>query len=152
MIESSGRLCQLLGMPRTTGQIYGLLYLSPRPLSLDDIVSALSISKASASTGTRHLTSLRVARQVWIPGERRDYYEAEPDVGGLLRVGYAEFVKPRLNTSTKRLKQMSASLEEDFAQGTITEEDYTLCNDRLRSIVKAQEKLQTLAPMAEQFL
>src|SRR5437762_2608760 len=112
MIESGGRLCQMLGLPRSTGQIYGLLYFSPKALSLDDIVELLGISKASASTGTRQLTALRAVRQVWIPGARRDHFEAEPDVAAMLRIGYLEFVKPRLNSSHKRLERMAASLEQ----------------------------------------
>jgi DNA-binding transcriptional regulator GbsR (MarR family) len=142
----------LIGLPRSTGQIYGLLYLSLKPLSLDDIVALLGISKASASTGTRHLTSLRIIRQVWVPGERRDYYEAEPDVGALLRAGYSEFVKPRLQSSNKRLQQMTASLEEDLARGVITQEDYDLCSGRLQNFFQVHGKLQTLVPLAEQLL
>ena len=78
MIEAGGRVCQLLGVPRSTGQIYGLLYLSPKPLSLDDIAEALRISKASASTGTRQLLAWRAIHQVWVHGERRDHFEIEP--------------------------------------------------------------------------
>ena len=70
MVEASGRLFQLLGLPRSTGQIYGLLYMSARPLSLDDICELLSISKGSASTGTRHLASWAAIRQVWVQGNR----------------------------------------------------------------------------------
>lgn len=152
MIESGGRLCQLLGLPRSTGQIYGLLYLSPRALSLDDIVELLGISKASASTGTRQLTALRAIRQVWIPGERRDHFEAEPDLAALLRIGYVEFLKPRLHSSHKRLERMTASLEQDFSGGMISEEDYKLCAERLQNFFRIQNKLQTLVPLAEKLL
>ncbi|MEN9733804.1 MAG: hypothetical protein RLZ45_1799, partial [Verrucomicrobiota bacterium] len=41
-IETVGRVAQELGLPRSLGQIYGLLYLSPEPLSLDDIAVQLS--------------------------------------------------------------------------------------------------------------
>jgi len=152
MIDSAGRLSQLIGLPRSTGQIYGLLYLSPKPLSLDDIVELLGISKASASTGTRQLTSLRAIRQIWVPGERRDHFQAEPDVAALLRTGYTEFLKPRLNSSHKRLERMTASLDEDRACGSITEEDYRLCADRLQRFFQIQNKLQMLVPLAEKLL
>ena len=76
MIEACGRLCQLLGLPRTTGQIYGLLYLALEPLSLNDIAIFLQISKGSASNGTRQLASWGAIKGVWIQGDRRDYYQA----------------------------------------------------------------------------
>ena len=152
MIESAGRLCQLLGLPRSTGQIYGLLYLSAKPLSLDDIVELLSISKASASTGTRQLTSLRAIRQVWVHGERRDHFEIEPDVTTLLRTGYKEFLKPRLDSSLKRLERMSASLKEDLENGVISDEEFKLCEERLKSFYQLQKKLLKLVPLAETLL
>jgi hypothetical protein len=41
MIEACARLCQLLGVPRSIGQIYGLLYLAVKPQSLDDMVAGM---------------------------------------------------------------------------------------------------------------
>ena len=42
------RFMSLLGMPRSVGEIYGLLYVSPDPLSMDVIVTKLGISIGSA--------------------------------------------------------------------------------------------------------
>ena len=100
-VETSGRLCQRLGLPRSTGQIYGLLYLSPLPLSLDAIAMLLSLSKASASTGTRQLVAWQALRQVWVPGDRRDHFEAIGDLRELLRTGYEKFFRPKLERSVK---------------------------------------------------
>jgi DNA-binding transcriptional regulator GbsR (MarR family) len=152
MIEAGGRLCQMLGLPRSTGQIYGLLYLSPKALSLDDIVELLSISKGSASTGTRQLIRWRAIRLVWVPGERRDHFDIEADLGNLLRAAYTEFVKPRVASSRKRLDQMTASLDSDLASGHLTKEDYKFCQDRLRKFGAIQKKLQTVLPLAERML
>ncbi|MFO1496853.1 MAG: hypothetical protein U1G07_00395 [Verrucomicrobiota bacterium] len=94
LIDTCGRLCQVFALPRSLGQIYGLLYLAPDPLSLDDIAELLGISKASASTGTRQLSSWGAIRQVWVPGARRDHFEAESDLGHLLRFGLTDILKP----------------------------------------------------------
>ena len=99
MVEAGGRLAQIVGMPRSIGQIFGLLYLSYEPISLSDISCKLSISKASTSTGTRQLLALRAIRKVWVPGERRDYFEAIDEFGELLRGGYKSIIKPRVNSS-----------------------------------------------------
>lgn len=151
MIEASGRIFQLLGLPRSTGQIYGLLYLSNRPLALDDLVEMLSISKGSASTGTRHLAGWGAIRQVWVPGERRDYFEAVPDLKSLLRGSYSEFIKPRLNSSEKRLSAMLADLERDEKEGVISREEYEFCQERLKALGRLQKKVKTFAPLAEKF-
>jgi len=149
MIEASGRVCQLLGVPRSTGQIYGLLYLSPKPLSQEEIAELLGISKGSASTGTRQLLAWRAIRLVWVQGERRDHFEVEPDLGNLIRAGYSGFVKPRLLSSQKRIEHMSASLDEEFAVGGLSREEYKVCSERLKSFARVHRKLQALIPLAE---
>src|ERR1051326_8114746 len=92
MIEGCGQIFQLLGLPRSTGQIYGLLYLSTKPLSLDQMVELLGLSKSSASIGTRHLISWKAIRQIWVPGDRRDYFEAVGDLMSLMRASYSDFI------------------------------------------------------------
>jgi len=47
-----------LGLPKSVGQIYGLLFASPEPLSFSDIVERLEISNGSASQGLQLLRSL----------------------------------------------------------------------------------------------
>lgn len=152
MVEASGRLFQLLGLPRSTGQIYGLLYLSPRPLSLDDLCELLSISKGSASTGTRHLSSWGAIKQIWVPGDRRDHFEAVGDLSQLIRASYSEFVKPRLNSSEKRLASIFAELEKDVEQGLLEKEDYKFCSERLRSLLRFQKKVQGFGPLVGKLL
>lgn len=152
MIEAGGRLCQLLGLPRSTGQIYGLLYLSLDSLSLDDMVELLGISKASASLGTRQLASWGAIRQVWKQGDRRDYFEVVADLGALIRGSYNDFVKPRMNASRRRLDGMLALLEEELAAGTITKEEYKLSQERLKNLSRLQKKIQNIAPLAEKFI
>jgi hypothetical protein len=51
-------IVQLFGVPKSVGQIYGVLYASPDPLSFSDIVDRLNISKGSASQGLQLLRSL----------------------------------------------------------------------------------------------
>lgn len=48
----------IFAVPRSVGQIYGLLYASAEPLSFSDIVERLEISKGSASQGLQWLRSL----------------------------------------------------------------------------------------------
>ena len=152
MIEACGRLCQLLGRPRTTGQIYGLLYLALEPLSLNDIAIFLQISKGSASNGTRQLASWGAIKGVWIQGDRRDYYQAAGELNDLIRGAHNDFIKPRLNSSAKRLEGMNKTLEEDLKTGAITREEYTHCTGKIKDLSRLQSKLQKLSPIAEKFL
>jgi HTH-type transcriptional regulator, glycine betaine synthesis regulator len=149
MVQAVGSLFQLLGLPRSAGQIYGLLYLSTKPLSLDALAETLSISKGSASIGTRQLSAWGAVRQVWVPGDRRDHFEAIGDLGEILRASYSEFIKPRLSNSERRLALIIEDLERDSECGAISKEDYKFCADRLRTLLRFQKKVQSVGPIAE---
>jgi len=152
MIGLGGRLCRRLGMPRITGQIYGLLFLAVEPLSLDDIVALLGVSKASASMGARQLQAWGAIRQTWAPGNRRDYYVVVEDLGGLLRSSYRDVLKPRLQASRRRLESLLAVLGEESAQGLITQGEFKTCAERLRSLCRLQKRFQAAAPLLERLL
>ena len=150
-VETAGRVCQRLGLPRSTGQIYGLLYLSARPLSLDDISELLSLSKASASTGTRQLSAWQAVKQVWVPGDRRDHFEAVGDLRELLRTAYEKFFRPKLERSVTKMDQLLADLEADRKSGALSKEDHAFCKVRLGHMASMQDRVQKLLPLAEKF-
>ncbi len=81
MLDGLGQLADYFGFNKVLGQLYGTLLLSAEPLSLDDMMSRLDISKASVSTNMRSLEHMGMVRQVWVRGGsgRRKYYQAETD-------------------------------------------------------------------------
>jgi HTH-type transcriptional regulator, glycine betaine synthesis regulator len=81
MLDGLGQLASYFGFSKVMGQLYGALLLSKSPLSLDDLVELLDISKASVSMNLRTLEHMGMVRQVWVRGGggRRKFYEAETD-------------------------------------------------------------------------
>jgi DNA-binding transcriptional regulator GbsR (MarR family) len=69
----SGILTQL------QGRIWALLYLQPRPMSLDEIAAELQQSKSNISTTIRGLVEWHLVRRAAVPGSRKDHYEAATD-------------------------------------------------------------------------
>jgi len=67
------------GFPKGMGAIFAVLYLSPGPLSLDELVSQTSLTKGAVSTNVRALARLGLIHPVSQWGDRRDYYVAETD-------------------------------------------------------------------------
>lgn len=106
IIEIFVGMARVLGQPKSLGEIYGKLYASDRPLSLDDLVSSLKISKGSASQGLRQLRSFGAIRTVYVAGDRRDHFAAVQELkklaGGFLR----ERMEPHLTSGTDRLHQL----------------------------------------------
>jgi hypothetical protein len=81
-VESMGRYFEQFGLSRIGGRLLGLLMIAEEPLSLDDMATTLSVSRASISTNIRLVTTTRMAELVTKPGDRRDYYQFTHDAWG----------------------------------------------------------------------
>src|SRR6218665_1610843 len=105
------QMAQAMGMQRSLGEIYGLLYATPQPLAFQDIVDRLGLSKGSVSQGLRFLRNVGAIQPVEVPGDRREYFEPVVElralVGGFLR----EKINPQLEDWGVRARALKI---EDF--------------------------------------
>jgi DNA-binding transcriptional regulator GbsR (MarR family) len=72
-----GRLIEFWGFKRNMGRVWTVLYLSPEPLSAEDLRQSLQLSSGAVSMTLTELARWGVVRKVWIQGERKDFYAAE---------------------------------------------------------------------------
>lgn len=79
LIQGLSRISQFWGFPKAMGAIFGALYLSPEPLSMDDIVDQIKVTKGAVSTNARMLERLGMVHKHIRIGERKNYYTAETD-------------------------------------------------------------------------
>lgn len=112
MIEAGGRTAQSFGLSRLFGQLYVLLYLQKNPLCLDELASQLGVSKASISIACRQLDSWGAVRCVWVKGDRRDFYQAETDLGNLVRGGLMPSLNKKLESARKQIERSMQMLEQ----------------------------------------
>jgi DNA-binding transcriptional regulator GbsR (MarR family) len=98
------------GLPKSYGQIYGLLFCRDQSLAMDEVMKLLQISKGSASQGLRALRQLGAVSSVFEPGDRKERFVAEIRlrklVGGFLR----EQADPHLEKGVARLQQIEGLL------------------------------------------
>jgi DNA-binding transcriptional regulator GbsR (MarR family) len=129
---------KVLGLPRSIGEIYGLLFISPQPLSLDDLVQLLDISKGSASQGLRALKGLGAVREINVENSRRCHYQADTElkrlVGGFIR----EQVRPHLESGQSKIGRLleTAGGDEDpqrraFVVGRVKQLEYWIKKGRV---------------------
>src|SRR2546422_6670826 len=81
IIDLFVQLSHLLGQPRSLAEIYGLLFISARPLAMDDLIERLHMSKGSASQGLKFLRSVGAVKMVYMPADRRVALEEGGGVG-----------------------------------------------------------------------
>lgn len=112
-IEMFISFLKLIGLPKSVGEIYGLLFVAPRPLSMDDLMEKLQISLGAASQGLKLLRSVGAVKVVYTPGERRDHYVADLELSKFATAFIKEELKPRMERTLQRIERME-SLAKDM--------------------------------------
>lgn len=79
LIRTWGQLSSEWGINRTMGQIHALLMMSPSPLTADQIIGELSISRGNVSMNLRSLIEWGLIHKVYIAGDRKEYFASEKD-------------------------------------------------------------------------
>ncbi len=103
---------QALSIPRSIGEIYGLLYASAEPLPMDRIMLRLGISKGSASQGLRWLRGIGAVRTAYLAGDRRDHFVAQTALRELAEGFLREQVQPHLRHGDDYLSRLDLALGE----------------------------------------
>jgi len=94
------------GLPKSYGQIYGLLFCRDQSLAMDEIMKLLRISKGSASQGLRALRQLGAVSSVFEPGDRKERFVAEIRLRKLVAGFLREQADPHLEKGVARLQQI----------------------------------------------
>ena len=113
LIESFVRAAGLIGLPRSIGEIYGLLYCAREPLSFDDIGERLSISRGSVSQGLKTLRQLGAVKVAYRPGSRKDHYVPELSVERLVRGFIKDQVHPHLDSAGERFERTAQLIADE---------------------------------------
>jgi len=144
-INNLGRVADFFGFNRLMGQLYAVLFLSPEPLTLDDMVKKLESSKGNVSINIRALERWGLVRQIYKWADRKNYYEAEPDiwkaVSGILQERErkeSQQIISSLNQSVEMLEQASKTAT---GQEAVTAQFYLDRMEQLRRLFKFGDTL-----------
>jgi len=141
-IDIVGELSRQFALSRIAGQIYGLLFISPEPLSLDFMTRKLRVSKGSVSMNIRELEKWGAVRKVWVKGSRKDYYKANLDTLNVMFNRLKIGLQFRLDEFIGRINELEdrigAGREED-AQG---KKRIEVCRERITKIKDMYKKFR----------
>jgi DNA-binding transcriptional regulator GbsR (MarR family) len=144
-INNLGRVADFFGFNRLMGQLYAVLFLSPEPLTLDDMVKKLESSKGNVSINIRALERWGLVRQIYKWADRKNYYEAEPDVwkavSGILQERErkeSQQIITSLNQSVEMLEEASKTAT---GQEAVTAQFYLERMEQLRRLFKFGDTL-----------
>lgn len=107
-----GEMGSLWGINRTMAQIHALLLISEEPLSANEIMDELQISRGNVSMALRELIAWGIVSRVHIKGERREFYTTEKDVWRMFRIIARERKKREVDPTIAVLRESMAELED----------------------------------------
>ncbi len=105
-LQAWGSLGSSWGVNRTMAQIHGLLMISTKPLSTEDIMEELKISRGNANMNLRALLDWGIAEKVLVPGDRKEYFKSEKDAMHLAVQVAKERKRRELEPIIKILKEV----------------------------------------------
>ncbi len=107
-ISSWGAFGTHWGINRTMAQIHALLLISPDPLTQDDIMEELNISRGNTNMNIRELINWGLVERVILPGERKEFFTAEKDIWKVVK----QIVKERKKRELEPMMQLLDKLED----------------------------------------
>ena len=107
-ISSWGAFGTHWGINRTMAQIHALLLISPDPLTQDDMMAELNISRGNTNMNIRELINWGLVERVILPGERNEYFSAEKDIWKVVK----QIVKERKKRELEPMMQLLDKLED----------------------------------------
>ena len=137
-ISTWGSLGSLWGINKAMAQIQSLLFISTKPLSMEEIMEDLKISRGNTSMNLRQLMDWGIVTKEIIPGERREYFTTEKDVQELARHIAKERSRREIKPVLRVLKDVS-SIKDDGTAKT-------------KELIKQTKALYDLAETADSLL
>lgn len=130
-VQTWGALGSSWGINRTMSSIHALLIVSKDPLTTEDVMEQLKISRGNANMNLRALIDWGLVKRQLIPGERKEYFSAGKDVWEIARQIANERRKRELEPVLQvipQLKKVEEKTEEaqHFEEVVGNLEDFTI--------------------------
>ena len=107
------RAASALSLPRSVGQVYGLLFATPRPLNLDQIMVLLGSSRGGTFEGLKWLRQFGAVERVFLPGVRKEHFRAELNLRHLANGFLRLRIEPHLENANGHLDGLRAVIEDN---------------------------------------
>ena len=108
-----GEMGSRWGVNRTVAQVHALLYLSPEPLTAEDIAEALSVARSNVSTSLRELQNWQLVQTIPQLGDRRDFFSTSHDVWQLFLAVIQQRVEREIEPTIAVLGRLAAEARAD---------------------------------------
>ncbi|SEE34216.1 DNA-binding transcriptional regulator GbsR, MarR family [Tenacibaculum sp. MAR_2010_89] len=117
-IQTWGSLATSWGINKTMAQVHALLLVSSEPLSADDIMDMLKISRGNVNMNVRALIDWGIVRKEFVVGERKEFFVADKDIWELFKQVTKERKRREVEPVLKVLDELKNDIEEESDEAT----------------------------------
>jgi DNA-binding transcriptional regulator GbsR (MarR family) len=140
--EGLSQISRFWGFPKGMGAIFAVLYLSPLPLSLDEIVQQTGLTKGAISTEVRTLARMGLVHRSSKLADRKDYYEAESDFYKSIRSILKERQNSEFDNAIRSVQETLKELESGSVTGDKAEVQFVY--ERIKALQEFFDAIDTL--------
>ena len=138
--QGLSQISRFWGFPKGMGAIFGVLYLSPAPLSLDEIVQQTGLTKGAVSTEIRALARMGLVHRSSRLGDRKDYYEAETDFYAAIRSLLKERQNSEFDRAVRSVRETLATMEANWVEN----DEWNFVYERVRALQEFFDAIDSL--------
>jgi DNA-binding transcriptional regulator GbsR (MarR family) len=139
--EGLSQISRFWGFPKGMGAIFAVLYLSPTPLSLDEIVQETGLTKGAVSTEVRALARIGLVHRSTRLGDRKDYYEAEDDFYTAIKSILRERQNSEFDRAVRSVSDTLASMENNWVES----EEWNFVYERVQALQEFFDAIDSLS-------
>lgn len=141
--EGLSQISRFWGFPKGMGAIFAVLYLSPAPLPLDEIVTQTGLTKGAVSTEVRTLARMGLVHRSSKLGDRKDYYEAESDFYKSIRAILKERQNSEFDRAVRSVQETLAQIESGSVSGD--EAEIAFVRERVKALQEFFNAIDSLS-------
>lgn len=141
--EGLSHISHFWGFPKGVGAVFAILYLSPAPLSLDELVQQSGHTKGAVSTNVRALARMGLVHRSTKLGDRKDYYEAETDFYKAIRSILGERQNREFDSAVRSVRETLAKLK--AVKGSMDEAERKFLLERVQALQDFFDAIDTLS-------
>lgn len=140
-VEGLSQISRFWGFPKGMGAIFGVLYLSPTPLSLDEIVKETGLTKGAISTEIRALARMGLVHRSTKLGDRKDYYSAETDFYAAIKSILRERQNSEFDRAVRSVKETLEKMDENWVE----DEEWNFVYQRVQALQEFFDAIDSLS-------
>jgi HTH-type transcriptional regulator, glycine betaine synthesis regulator len=144
IIEAIADTMDLYGVTPSVGKLYGIMFFEDKPMTLEDMMSAMNMSKSNMSYAVRTLLESKMVVKLGEKQERKDLYQSENNFFLAFQNFFTSKLQREIDVMTEAINDVLPELKEFILHIDTLDADRQNALNDLHKLVHATEYYEWL--------